>query len=109
MPCYVFECKKTQGGCGETFETVCSMSQISELKPKCPACKKSKFIARNYRLESPLVFEEVKTLGMYAEKRGNKMSKDEKDNMTKKHNEYKTKRPDQAPPPGMKWGKDLER
>lgn len=40
MPNYDYECDKSSGGCGHTFEVFQKITD--SLKRKCPKCKKSK-------------------------------------------------------------------
>jgi len=83
---YDFECYLEDGGCGHQFEVKSSMNEIVGLKPKCPACKGKKAVARNYG--GVHVFDGQKTLGSLADKNSSKMSEDFKNYLTKKHTEY---------------------
>lgn len=107
MPNYIFQCYEEKDGCGFLFEITESMYKIAEIKPTCPSCKKRKTVGRNFTMENINFFEEDKTIGRLAEKNQDRLSNDHKAEMTKKHNEYKTKKPTAPPPPGMRWGKDL--
>ena len=107
MPSYIFECFKEDGGCGKVFELVESMVAISTLRPFCPKCRKIKAVSRSFAKETPHIHEGYKTVGMLADRQTAKLSADEKAHMSKKQNEYKKKKPNIAPPPGMKWGKDI--
>lgn len=86
---YDFECYLEEGGCGNQFEVKSSMDEIIGLKPKCPACKKKKAVARNYG--GVHVFEGPKTLGSLADKNSSRMSADYKHHLTEIHTEYKKK------------------
>jgi len=80
MPIYVFLCDNEDGGCGHGFEEVASMSEISDLKPKCPECSKSKPVRRDYKNQgSPSTFQ---TLGMWAEKNTKGMTEQQKKSIT---------------------------
>lgn len=64
MPNYDYECDKTSGGCGHTFEE--QQSFKDEPLKKCPACKKKK-LRRLFAIPG-LVF---KGAGFYANDKNN--------------------------------------
>ncbi len=85
---YNFECYKEDGGCGSQFEISCSMSEISELKPKCPECGKKKAVSRVF---GGIVVSTTRTLGGLIDKNTAKLSEDNKQHLHEKHNSYRKK------------------
>jgi len=76
MPTYQFICDTEKSGCGSLWELEASMSEISDIKPSCPQCKKRKPVHQDFSTIN--VFGPDKTLGSLADKNTNKMSIDEK-------------------------------
>jgi len=92
MQSYCFKCYETENGCGHSFEVMAEMSQIIGLKPKCPKCRKQSPVFRDYQPEQVSGINQTpQTLGSLAEKNTTKYSKDQREAMTAKFNEYLTK------------------
>lgn len=85
---YDFECYEEDGGCGSQFEISCSMSEITDLKPKCPNCDKKKAVSRVF---GGIIVSAPKTLGSLMDKNTSSMSEDYKNHLHKKHNAYRDK------------------
>lgn len=103
MPEYSYECDPDQGGCGHLFSVFQSFSGYKQLK-RCPECKKHRLI-RCYRDDN--IYGSTKadsgsiTLGHLADRNSAKMSKDQKESLTHKHNAYKKDQKKKLPE-GMK-------
>lgn len=100
MPTYQYECRTQNMGCGHIFDINCSISELNSLEPRCPECRKKKSVFRDYNVRI-FTFGPDKTLGSLADKNSSRMSSDQKNFLTKKHNEYKSqefqgKLPDKA-------------
>jgi hypothetical protein len=66
------------------------MAEAPNLKPRCPKCRKSKPVNRNYAAEASNVRDATpKTVGELALRNSERMSADEKAHLTKEHNKYK--------------------
>lgn len=97
---YDFECYEDEDGCGSQFEITCSMSEISQLKPKCPVCHKEKPVHRFWG--NVYCFGPNKTLGSLADKNSKGMSSDQKHYLNQKNNAYRYKEFQGALPEGAK-------
>jgi putative FmdB family regulatory protein len=74
-------------------------------KEKCPKCKKTKHVFRDYKSDLPngfvrLGLNDFKKLGDYAAKKTEKISNDEKDHLWFEQNKYKAP-PEKELPRGM--------
>lgn len=102
MPTYSYYCDK----CSSEFELFFYIKDYIE-KPNCEYCKSK----NTYRLYSKDVLtqaasikkldSELKTIGDLANRNRDRMSEDEKNNLQKKHNEYKETQEDKPLPKGM--------
>ena len=88
MPTYIFKCDETLNGCGHVFEQNVSMSEISSYQPKCPICRCSKPVHRDYLAENISCFGPSVTLGTQIDKNSSKSS-DELHYIHQKNNAYK--------------------
>lgn len=83
MPRYEYDCER----CSSHFEIQCSMTEVVGLQPKCPNCKKSGKVVRDF---SGVIVSVPKTLGSLADKNSSSFSEDKKQHLITKHNEYKS-------------------
>lgn len=88
MPIYSFICDTADKGCGCSFEQQASMAQSSSLQPKCPSCKCSKPVRRNYQAEGAIVFGPTISLGSQMDRNSN-LSLDERTHVHTKNNAYR--------------------
>jgi putative FmdB family regulatory protein len=102
MPTYTYECSK----CKHVFELFFYIRDYKE-SPKCIKCH-SKNTNRNYicdvATQSTSVKKtdtELKTLGDLANRNRDKMSEDQKNELTQKHNSYKEQKLENPLPAGM--------
>lgn len=95
MPLYDFECTQ----CQLQFEVRCGMSEIIGFKPECPKCLQKGHVGRVY---SDILVSVPKTLGSLVDKNSDKMSDDNKEFLTKKHNSYRNKDYSGPLPKGMR-------
>lgn len=102
MPTYSYQCSK----CKESFELFFYIKDYIETPP-CIKCK-SKCTHRLYindvLSQSSSVKKsdnELKTLGDLANRNRDRMSDDQKNELYKKHNDYKDNKPDSQLPKGM--------
>lgn len=100
---YSFYCFADEGGCNYPFTIISTMDKISNLKPKCPNCGKTRSVFRDFAADTIHGNAGTKTLGMLAEKNANRMSEDEKKALHDKHHEYMKRDPNKKPPKGMKY------
>jgi len=115
MPEYSYSCDS----CQHDWSLVCSMSDYSD-KRRCPECKKSKNVHRNYAEDNiygaySYSLSEVKTIGHYADKQTKKYGNEKVDHML---GEQRTKKIDinkplpegmsrmDRPKDSVKWTKD---
>lgn len=70
-------------------------------KQKCPSCKSSKYVCRDYQSDNVTGRVAIRTLGALADKNSDKLSDDEKQALYRKHNEYRFQ-PKPELPEGMK-------
>jgi putative FmdB family regulatory protein len=102
MPNYTYGCDS----CGERFELFFYIKDY-EPNPKCPQCKKktNRLYAIDVLTQSTSVKKadsELKTIGDLALRNSERMSKDQKISLYKKHNDYKENKEDSKPlPSGM--------
>lgn len=102
MPVYSYKCDKCDG----SFELFFSIRDYQE-SPKCALCA-SKHTVRQYISDVSTIStsikksdSELKTIGDLANRNRDRMSKDEKDALFKKHNDYKTQESTKELPTGM--------
>lgn len=102
MPIYSYLCTN----CGSSFEVKCSISEYKE-SSICSVCS-SLNTHRNYKadltsLSSSVIKadDELKTLGDLANRNRDKMSEDKRQQLHKKHNEYKDSQSTKELPKGM--------
>lgn len=97
MPTYTYQCPS----CGD-FELRSAISEYKD-KVKCPNCKKVS--PRNVLADAESTItigdSSPKTVGAKAERNADKLSKDEKEYLHKKHNAYKEPDYNKPLPPGM--------
>jgi len=109
MPTYVFRCGRDTGGCDHLFEVKAPMSEATSLSPKCPNCKKSKHVNRDWAEENVSVCDGPKTVGSLADKNSSKMSNDHQHMITEKNTAYLKKDYTGPLPEGAKlFDKDSE-
>jgi hypothetical protein len=106
MPEYTFYCDIKKGGCDHHFTLIMLMCDYSP-RQVCPKCRKIEPVCRNYQ-EDLAQGQVVKgddeiTLGQLAQRNTERMSKDEREALTRKHNAYKENKPYPELPPGMSW------
>jgi hypothetical protein len=89
---YAFICLKDDRGCGHEFDVVCSMDEISILKPECPECGSFNYTRRNWCNERRFVDAGPKTLGMLADKNASKFSDDYKNDLLSRHDNNPNKK-----------------
>lgn len=94
---------RENGGCGEIFEVILSLSDYTSYAPKCPKCQSFKFVARNFFIDLPNNQIAVSTVGSLADKNTHDLSDDARRQLTQKHNAYRFKTPNVDPPKGMQW------
>lgn len=102
MPTYTYECSK----CSNVFELFFYIKDYNK-SPKCTKCN-SKNTNRSY-IEDIITQStsikksdtELKTLGDLANRNRDRMSNDQKQELTQKHNLYKDDKPENPLPPGM--------
>lgn len=102
MPTYTFNCEN----CSQVFELYLTISEYS-VKQKCPSCNSSKII-RDYLSDCSTIStsvkksdSELKTLGDLANRNRDRMTEDQKQNLNRKHNEYKDTGSQKELPKGM--------
>lgn len=100
MPIYTYTCNS----CFEKFELFFSFSSYNE-HPKCLLCE-SKNTQRSYGDDLCMTFvkksdSELKTIGDLANRNRDKMSQDEKIELSNKHNKYKEQHSNKELPTGM--------
>lgn len=106
MPTYSFICDTNQKGCGHQFSLFMSMTTYTN-KQKCPQCNKQKSVRRDYDIDLPTLSQNIKlnddniTVGHLAKRNSERLSSDEKDHLTEKHNAYKYEEPTKPLPKGM--------
>lgn len=113
MPTYSYICN----GCDNTFELFSLIKDYSE-HPKCPYCKKSQTVSRDYNDLKTLASSvkkadsELKTLGDLANRNRDRMSEDQKTELYIQHNSYKENKIEEKPLPKgmtrMKKGKKIQ-
>lgn len=100
MPTYPYKCNN----CDYKFEVSQSIKEYKELR-KCPQCHQLT-LKRLFNIKSgfvKLADSEIKTVGHLAQRNRERMSKDQRDELQRKHNEYKLKPPEHDPPSGMSY------
>ena len=102
MPTYSYHCD----GCDQDFELFFYIKDYQE-QPKCQFCKKKK-THRLYTKDAATLNasvrksdSELKTIGDLADRNRDRMSKDEKQYLYEKHNDYKETPSDKPLPAGM--------
>jgi hypothetical protein len=101
MPNYTYECVKNDGGCGHIFEIYCLIKDYPPQSLRCPKCNLVEYIKRNFQEDVPSTQIPHKTLGSLADKNTSNFSKEAKNNLWKKHNDYRFKQPTKLLPSGM--------
>ena len=103
MPAYSFVCEK----CSESFEIICSIKDYKD-SVNCIKCKTNKHVHRLYIEDLKTLNtsvkksdNELKTIGDLANRNRDRMSNDEINSLSKKHNEYKEEAPKKELPTGM--------
>jgi len=109
MPTYTFICDKEKNGCGYIFELFMLMCDYSPIQ-QCPKCKRLQSVRRDFIKDTPrtnvkLSDDEI-TLGHLAQRNTERLSNDEKAELNRKHNAYKTSQPKKPLPNGMSYMKD---
>lgn len=79
MPKYCFSCEE----CDFSYEETMYMCDIDHFVPLCKECG-SNNVYRDYQAENVSVTEGIKTIGSLADKNADKISTDEKENITSK-------------------------
>lgn len=104
MPTYSFFCD----GCQEKFELYLSIQQYDTAQKKCPVCKKDKKVSRLYQEDLSTLNtavkksdNELKTIGDIANRNRDRMSDDQKQYLSQKHNDYKEQVSTKELPKGM--------
>lgn len=91
MPEYTFQCDQEDNGCGHIFSIVCPISKYSP-KQKCPQCKKTKPVHREYLLDNLtgniIKGDEQITLGHLADRNRSRYSHDQKLAMYQENTRY---------------------
>ena len=102
MPKYTFLCDDEKGGCGNSFEIECLMSEYTP-DQTCLKCKIKKPVIRSYQSDLPsyVCDSSPKTLGALADRNTSKMSEDERQFIHKKNTAYKNSEPLAPLPDGM--------
>jgi putative FmdB family regulatory protein len=102
MPTYSYICNS----CNHSFELFSYIKDYNA-HPKCPSCNKSK-TDRDYEndlltINSSIVKHdsELKTIGDLANRNRDRMSDDQKNELSKKHNDYKDEQSQKPLPKGM--------
>lgn len=98
MPIYPYRCKN----CRHAFEVFQSIHKYRTLH-KCPNCKYDA-LERIFVIGDAFVKladTEIKKVGHLAQRNTEKMSDDQRQELHRKHNEYKYKEPEKDLPPGM--------
>lgn len=111
MPEYTFVCTE----CRDIFSVFMPMKKYIP-KQKCPVCKKTLSVHRHYETDLSHITTSVKKgddelkIGHLAARNTERMSSDEKADLTRKHNEYKYQESEKELPKGMtRLGKDPEK
>lgn len=104
MPIYTFFCDK----CKMKFEHVCSIREYSEDSVCCSSCESSKSVHRLYLEDAATLStsvkksdSELKTVGDLALRNTDRLSDDQKAELTRKHNAYKNNKEPTELPKGM--------
>ncbi len=102
MPTYSYYCEK----CSNIFELFFTIGTYKDIKQKCPECKRQ--CSRSYTTDiSSLATSikksdnELKTIGDLANRNRDRMTDDQKQELSKKHNDYKETVSDKPLPSGM--------
>jgi putative FmdB family regulatory protein len=111
MPEYTYECDPEEGGCGYLFSVVQSFGEYKQLK-RCPECRKHKLI-RAYDIDqvntSVKLGDEQLTLNHLAHRNSSRMSSDQKDALTRKHNKYRENEKGELPKGMKRMKKETEK
>ena len=92
MPLYTFMCDPENRGCSHVFSISCLMNEISTKKPKCPGCKKTKSVIRDWSNDNIYVGDSSpKTVGALADRNARNMSSDEQHSIKTKNRIQKPK------------------
>ena len=103
MPEYIYSCAKEDGGCGDSFSLIMSVSQVDDNnRPKCPKCKKNSAVHRDFKEENSHADAGPSTIGMLMDKNTDKLSTDEKlaiFNRTRNEEKHRTQLKDEPTTP----------
>ena len=80
MPIYIYQCDS----CDLIFEESKPMSKSATI-PECLECGKKDNVSRNWKDESPSMFQDIKTLGSLADRNESKYSEDYKADIRKRN------------------------
>jgi len=106
MPLYTYLCDEHLGGCGLSFEKFLNVKNYTP-HIRCPQCRKIKSVYRDFITDANTVATTVRKsdteikLGHLAHRNTERMSEDEKAELTRKHNAYRYEEPQKELPPGM--------
>lgn len=91
---YSFQCDPESGGCGESFEISCYISEYDAATKniKCPKCNNKNNVIRDYLADKPhssiKLSESELTVSHLAHRNTERLSDDEKAYLNYKHHEY---------------------
>ena len=114
MPQYTFLCDEDTGGCNHSFTKSLSFKEYDEwAKNKqlaCPSCNKRKHVYIPINTDVTVIDISPVSLGALQERNSDKLSKDEKVHLNRKHTEYLREKDNDIPkelPEGMTRGKHM--